>query len=134
MPFGVSSGIPNVIIHAKFHVNRLRGFWAAGPSKVPFPILIGTTLTTVLSCTTVQTVRNSVHSCTHHVISYVPVPKVAKWRNLYSTGLLINTSWIQIILGAKLRNNLGQVVHACHQASSITWYCPRGGDALQLGR
>jgi len=48
MPFGVSSGIPNVIIHAKFHVGRLRGFWAAGPPKVPFPILIGTTLTTVL--------------------------------------------------------------------------------------
>ena len=48
MPFGVSSGIPNVIIHAKFHVDRLRGFWAEGPAKVPFPILIGTTLTTVL--------------------------------------------------------------------------------------
>ena len=48
MPFGVSSGIPNVIIHAKFHVDRLRGFWAAGPPKVPFPIFIGTTLTTVL--------------------------------------------------------------------------------------
>ena len=48
MPFGVSSGIANVIIHAKFHVDRLRGFWAAGPPKVPFPILIGTTLTTVL--------------------------------------------------------------------------------------
>ena len=48
MPFGVSSGIPNVIIHAKFHVDRLRGFWAAEPPKVPFPILIGTTLTTVL--------------------------------------------------------------------------------------
>jgi len=26
----------------------LGGFWAAGPPKVPFPILIGTTLTTVL--------------------------------------------------------------------------------------
>ena len=46
MPFGVSSGIPNVIIHAKFHVDWLRGFWATGPPKVP--ILIGTTLTTVL--------------------------------------------------------------------------------------
>ena len=33
---------------SKFHVDRLRGFWAAGPPKVPFPILIGTTLTTVL--------------------------------------------------------------------------------------
>jgi len=48
MPFGVSSGIPKVIIHAKFHVDRLRGFWTAGPPKVPFPILIGTILTTVL--------------------------------------------------------------------------------------
>jgi len=48
MLFGVSSDIPNVIIHAKFHVDRLRGFWAAGPPKVPFPILIGMTLTTVL--------------------------------------------------------------------------------------
>ena len=48
MPFRVSSGIPNAIIYAKFHVDRLRGFWAAGPEKVPFPILIGTTLTTVL--------------------------------------------------------------------------------------
>ena len=48
MPFGVSNGIPNVIIHAKFHVDRLRGFWAAGPPKVPFAILIGTTVTTVL--------------------------------------------------------------------------------------
>jgi len=44
----VSSGIPNVIIHTKFYVDRLRGFWAAGPPKVAFPILIGTTLTTVL--------------------------------------------------------------------------------------
>ena len=48
MPFGVSSGIPNVIIHAIFRVDRLRGFCAAGPPKVPFPILIGATLTTVL--------------------------------------------------------------------------------------
>ena len=48
MPFGLSSAILNVIIHAKFHVDRLRGFWAAGPPKVPFSILTGTTLTTVL--------------------------------------------------------------------------------------
>ena len=33
MPFGVSSGIPNVIIHAKFHVDRLRGFWAPRTPK-----------------------------------------------------------------------------------------------------
>jgi len=48
MLFGVSSDILNVIIHAKFHVDRLRVFFAAGPPKVPFPILIGMTLTTIL--------------------------------------------------------------------------------------
>jgi len=47
MPFGVLSGLPDVIPHAKFCVNRLRGFSAAAPRKVPFPILFWTTLTTV---------------------------------------------------------------------------------------
>ena len=39
------------------------------------------------------------------------------------------------ILGAKLRNNLGQVVHTYVplSPSSITWR-PRGSDALRLGR
>jgi len=37
---------------------------------------------------------------------------------------------------AKLRNNLGQVVHTyvSLSTSSITWYRPMGGDALWLGR
>jgi len=48
MPCGVLSGVPDVITHAKFCVNRLRGFSAAAPPKVPFPVLIPTTLTTVL--------------------------------------------------------------------------------------
>jgi len=39
MPFGVLSGVPDVITHAKFCVNRLRGFSVAAPQKVPFPIL-----------------------------------------------------------------------------------------------
>jgi len=30
---------------------------------------------------------------------------------IYSVGLAINRSWVQILLGAKLHNNLGQVVH-----------------------
>jgi len=55
MPFDVLSGVPDVITHAKFHVNRLRGFSAATPPKVPFPILFRTTLATVLHYT-VQTV------------------------------------------------------------------------------
>jgi len=40
------------------------------------------------------------------------------------------------ILEATLRNNLGQVVHTYVplSPSSITWYRPKGGDALQLGR
>ena len=39
-------------------------------------------------------------------------------------------------LRQKLRNNLGHVVHAYVplSPSSITWYRPRGGDALRLGR
>ena len=37
-----------MVVTSEAHVERLRGFWAAGPPKVPFPILIGTTLTTVL--------------------------------------------------------------------------------------
>ena len=48
MPFGVLSGVPDVITHAKFYANRLRGFSAVAPRKVPFPIIIRTTLTTVL--------------------------------------------------------------------------------------
>jgi len=42
------SGVPDLITHAKFYVNRLRGFSAAAPRKRPFPILFWTTLTTVL--------------------------------------------------------------------------------------
>jgi len=40
------------------------------------------------------------------------------------------------ILGATLHNNLGQVVHTYVplSPSSITWYRPKGGDALWLGR
>jgi len=36
----------------------------------------------------------------------------------------------------KLHNNLGQVVHTYMplSPSSIIWYWPRVGDALQLGR
>ena len=38
--------------------------------------------------------------------------------------------------GQKLRSNLGQAVHTyvTLSPSSITWYRPRGGDALRLGR
>jgi len=38
--------------------------------------------------------------------------------------------------GQKQRNNLGQVVHTCLplSPSSITWYQPRNGDAMRLGR
>jgi len=39
-------------------------------------------------------------------------------------------------LGQKLRSNLGQVIHiyVLLSLSSITWYRPRDGDALWLGR
>jgi len=65
IPFGVLSGVPNLINHAKFDVNRLRGFSVAAPPKVPFPVLIQMTLTTVLhfrydSCTITVVPRSSV--------------------------------------------------------------------------
>ena len=46
-------------------------------------------------------------------------------------GLAISRSRIQI-----LRNNLRQVVYTYVplSPSSITWYRPKGGDALRLGR
>ena len=51
-------------------------------------------------------------------------------------GLAINRSQVQILLEVTLRNNLGQVVYtyALLSPSSITWYRPKGGDALRLGR
>jgi len=51
-------------------------------------------------------------------------------------GLAISRSRVQILLEATLRKNLGQVVHTYVplSPSSITWYRPKGGDALRLGR
>jgi len=48
----------------------------------------------------------------------------------------ISRSLVQILLEATLRNNLGQVVYTYVplSPSSITWYRPKGGDALRLGR
>ena len=62
--------------------------------------------------------------------------EVTQRCNRLSIELAINRSWVQIPLGAKLRNNIGQVVHTYVHLSpgSITWYRPRGGDAVWLGR
>ena len=51
-------------------------------------------------------------------------------------GLAISRSQVQILLEAMLRNNLRQVVYIYVplSPSSITWYRPKGGDALRLGR
>ena len=51
-------------------------------------------------------------------------------------GLVISRSQVQILLEATLHNNLRQVVYTYVplSPSSITWYRPKGGDALRLGR
>jgi len=51
-------------------------------------------------------------------------------------GLVISRSRVQILLEATLRKNLRQVVYTYVplSSSSITWYRPKGGDALRLGR
>ena len=48
----------------------------------------------------------------------------------------ISRSQVQLLLEATLRNNLRQVVYTYVplSPSSITWYRPKGGDALRLGR
>jgi len=50
-------------------------------------------------------------------------------------GLAINRSRVQVLLEAMLCNNLRQVVHTYVPVSpsSITWYRPKGGDALRWG-
>jgi len=63
----------------------------------------------------------------------------AAWRDgamRKAFGLAISRSRVQILLQATLRNNLGQVVYTYVPLSpnSITWYRPKGGDALRLGR
>jgi len=51
-------------------------------------------------------------------------------------GLAISRSQVQIPFEATLHNNLRQVVYTCVplSPSSITWYRPKGGDALRLRR
>jgi len=53
----------------------------------------------------------------------VVTTNVARWRNGYSVGLAIGRSRIQILLGATLRNNLGQVVHTYVPLSFIFVLC-----------
>ena len=58
---------------------------------------------------------------------------VARWCNGKAFGLEISRSRVQILLEATLRNNLRQVVYT-YVPLSVTWYRPKGGDALRLGR
>ena len=48
MPFSVLTPVTDVIIPTKFYVDPLKGFWEEAPPKVPFPILFGATVTTLL--------------------------------------------------------------------------------------
>jgi len=61
-----------------------------------------------------------------------------RWRGGATSkafGLAISRSRVQVLLEATLRNNLRQVVYTYVplSPSSITWYRPKGGDALRLG-
>jgi len=66
----------------------------------------------------------------------LPLTKVADIQLQLTAYYSSIDPWVQILLGAKLRNNLWQVVHTyvLLSPSSITWYRPRGGDAVRLGR
>jgi len=78
---------------------------------------------------------------TSHVRSLNNCPFAWRWRGS-ATGIALDLrsvdsrSRVQILLVATLRNNLGQFVHTYVplSPSSITWYRPKGGDSLRLGR
>ena len=90
----------------------------------------------------------TVHQCQSHITDR-PTPYALvyivtlfifnRWRG-GATGeafeLAISRSRVQILLEATLRNNLRKVVYTYVplSPSSITWYRPKGGDALRLGR
>jgi len=72
-------------------------------------------------------------------VQFMTVKIETRWRG-GATGkafrLAISRSRVQILLEATLRNNLRQGVYTYVplSPSSITWYRPKGGDALRLGR
>ena len=115
MPFGVSSGIQNVIIHAKFHVDRLRGFWATGPLKVPFPILIGTTLTTVLHYRADCDEMTSVHLARSHCLPLL----------LYSCEIWSIRSDDVSSLIVAWNNAFRKIFNSCwiHSVKPLQFYC-----------
>jgi len=72
-------------------------------------------------------------------ITSMTTTSMTRWRSGATGkvfGLAISRSRVQILLEATLRNNLRQVVYTYVplSTSSITWYRPKGGDALRLGR
>ena len=77
--------------------------------------------------------------CAFVVLDLVSSILCPGWRS-GATGkefrLAINRSQVQILLEVTLRNNVGQVVYTYVplSPSSITWYRPKRGDALKLGR
>jgi len=80
-----------------------------------------------------------VTSTTHYIS--LKLFKVAKCQGWHS-GLAVERwtsiirSWVRFSLGARLRINLGQVVHTyvLPSLSIITWYWSKDSDVLQLQR
>ena len=75
------------------------------------------------------------YECTYTIKPFT-FSLVARWCNGKAFGLAITRSRVQFLLEATLRNNLRQVVYTYVplSPSSITWYRPKGGNALRLGR
>ena len=67
---------------------------------------------------------------------YVMMVQLLRNKTWYYLATVISRSRVQILLEATLRNNLRHVVYTYVplSPSSITWYRPKGGDALRLGR
>ena len=87
--------------------------------------------------------RLSVRAITNNCLASVDIADLAMYRPRWRSGATVTTlnlrstgRGFKSYSGQKLRSNLGQVVHIYVplSPSSITWYRPRGGDALRPGR
>ena len=59
MIFGALSGVPDVVIPAKFYISRLTGFWGTAPLKVAFAMLIERSLQQFYTAVQIVITRNS---------------------------------------------------------------------------
>ena len=113
--------------------------WFPGPTQVLNPNGISIGSADLAGLTSVTDRHRPTDRPCYLVGNNRPHLQYCRWRSGAmgkAFGLAINRSQVQILLEVTLRNNLGQAVYTYVplSPSSITWYRPKGSDALRLGR